>query len=98
MKIEMFDREMCCSTGVCGPSPDAELMRVHEMVEQLGVQGHDVHRYMMSRNPLAFSENAQVYQEVLGHGIGVLPIVVVEGSVISKGEYPQLADILAMKG
>ncbi len=26
--IEIFDPAMCCSTGVCGPSIDTELMRV----------------------------------------------------------------------
>ena len=27
-KLEIFDPAMCCSTGVCGPSVDPELLRV----------------------------------------------------------------------
>ncbi len=27
-KIEIFDPAMCCSTGVCGPSVNPELIRV----------------------------------------------------------------------
>jgi hypothetical protein len=27
-KVEIFDPALCCSTGVCGPSVDPELVRV----------------------------------------------------------------------
>lgn len=33
--IEIFDPEMCCSTGVCGPSVDAELMRMATIINAL---------------------------------------------------------------
>ena len=32
-KIEIFDPAMCCSTGVCGPSVNPELIRVAAVVE-----------------------------------------------------------------
>jgi hypothetical protein len=32
MKIEIFDPAMCCSTGVCGPSIDPELMRMATVI------------------------------------------------------------------
>ncbi len=98
MKIEFFDPEMCCSTGVCGPSPDAELIRVNEMIEQLKAQGHTTVRYMMSRNPETFSSNKNVYQELIGKGTSALPIVVVDGQIVSKGQYPTINDMLAAKG
>ncbi|KPV43815.1 arsenite efflux transporter metallochaperone ArsD [Alicyclobacillus ferrooxydans] len=94
MNIEFFDPEMCCSTGVCGPSPDPELIRVNEMIDQLKAQGHTTVRYMMSRNPMAFSSNKQVYQELIGKGAGALPIVVVDGEVVAKGHYPRLDDFM----
>ena len=28
-KLELFEPAMCCSTGVCGPSVDEELLMVH---------------------------------------------------------------------
>ena len=30
MKLEIFEPSMCCSTGVCGPSPDDELIKLQE--------------------------------------------------------------------
>lgn len=98
MKIEFFDPEMCCSTGVCGPSPDAELIRVNEMIDQLKSQGHVVARFMMSRNPMEFASNKQVYQELLGKGQSALPIVVADGQIVTKSKYPTLDDLLAVGG
>lgn len=34
-KIEIFDPAMCCSTGVCGPSVDPELIRISVSVNNL---------------------------------------------------------------
>ena len=34
-KIEIFDPAMCCSTGVCGPGVDPELLRMATMVSNL---------------------------------------------------------------
>ncbi|UOF90029.1 arsenite efflux transporter metallochaperone ArsD [Fodinisporobacter ferrooxydans] len=92
MEIEIFDPEMCCSTGICGPSPDPELIRVGELVETLKNQGHSVQRYMLSRNPQAFSANPKVYQTLLKDGPKALPILVVEGEVRLAGKYPELRD------
>ena len=33
--IEIFDPSMCCSTGVCGPSIDTELMRIATIINAL---------------------------------------------------------------
>jgi hypothetical protein len=33
--IEIFDPAMCCSTGVCGPSIDPELLRVATVINSL---------------------------------------------------------------
>jgi hypothetical protein len=34
-EIEIFDPAMCCSTGVCGPSIDPELMRIATVINSL---------------------------------------------------------------
>ncbi|MBL2347006.1 arsenic metallochaperone ArsD family protein, partial [Klebsiella pneumoniae] len=44
-KIEIFDPAMCCSTGVCGPSVDSELIRISVAVNNLKNKGIDVTRY-----------------------------------------------------
>ena len=38
-KLEIFDPAMCCSTGVCGPSVDPELLRVSTIVNILNKKG-----------------------------------------------------------
>ena len=35
ISIEIYDPAMCCSTGVCGPSVDPELIRVSTVVHNL---------------------------------------------------------------
>ena len=37
--IEIFDPAMCCSTGVCGPSIDPELLRVATVINSLKEKG-----------------------------------------------------------
>lgn len=97
MKIDIFDPEMCCSTGVCGTSPDKELIRVGEMVEWLKAQGHTVTRFMLSRNPDAFVSNKQVYDRVLKDGVKSLPMVMVEGKLCTVGRYPQSDELSDLK-
>lgn len=95
MKIEFYDPEMCCSSGVCGPSPDPDLIRTTKVIEQLKNSGHTVNRYMMSRTPIAFSSNEAVYKELLSKGPKILPMVFVDGRVVCAGRYPSLDEMLA---
>ncbi len=97
MVIEFFDPEMCCSTGVCGTSPDPELIRVGEMVETLKANGHTVVRHMLSRDSSAFTANTQIYQLMLQQGMQCLPIVTVDGEIRSQQHYPTLDEVLAVK-
>ncbi|QQE78314.1 arsenite efflux transporter metallochaperone ArsD [Alicyclobacillus sp. SO9] len=97
MRIDFFDPEMCCSTGVCGTSPDRELIRVGELVEKLKGQGHTVERHMMSSDTSAFTSNRHVYETMLKEGMSVLPIVTVDGGILTKGRYPNMDELLATK-
>ena len=97
MDIVIFDPELCCSTGVCGASPDPELIRVGELVEMLKERGHQVTRHMLSRNPEAFSGNPRVYELLQQQGMKCLPIVIVDGALHSVGQYPALDGLLAVK-
>jgi hypothetical protein len=94
MRIDFYDPEMCCSTGVCGPSPDSELIRVEEMIEHLKAQGHIVTRYMPSRDSAAFTANQEVYEIVSIKGMRALPIVTVDGVISKMGRYPQIDELL----
>lgn len=93
--IEVFDPPMCCTTGVCGPDPDSRLAVLAadlKWLESLGVQ---VRRFNLSQEPTAFTENPlvkQILDDTDGDG---LPVILVDGRVVSQGAYPsraQLAD------
>ncbi|AUD25848.1 MULTISPECIES: arsenite efflux transporter metallochaperone ArsD [Bacillus] len=98
-KIEIFDPAMCCSTGVCGPSVDPELIRVSVAVNNLKNKGIDVTRYNLASEPDAFANNIVISQLLTDKGPDVLPVTLVDGKVVKeKGhltneELTQLTDI-----
>ena len=88
MKIQVFDLPMCCSTGVCGPSVDPELVRFAADVDWLKRQGVEVERHNLSQQPAAFA-NTPVVKEALGkEGNDCLPLILADGAVVCKGRYP----------
>ena len=103
MKIEIYDPAMCCSTGVCGPSVDPELVRIQESLRQIQKQAPAVkiERYGLSADPQAFVANTAVAELLKNEGPQCLPLVFVDGGLVSKGGYPgneQLKAILKETG
>jgi len=87
-KIEVFDPAMCCSTGVCGPAVDPSLARFAADVDWLAREGVEVQRYNLSSDPRAFMAAAAVRTTLQGEGTGCLPLVLVDGEVVSRAAYP----------
>ena len=103
MKIEIYDPAMCCSTGVCGPSVDPELVRMQEALRQIQKQAPEVkiERYGLSADPQAFVANTAVAELLKNEGQQCLPLVFVDGGLVCKGGYPgdeQLQTILKQDG
>ena len=103
MKIEIYDPAMCCSTGVCGPSVDPELVRIQEALRQIQKQATEVQvvRYGLSSDPQAFVANSAVADLLKNEGPECLPLAFVDGELIGKGSYPgnqQLHEILQRAG
>ncbi len=90
MKIEIYDPAMCCSTGVCGPSVDPELVRIQEALRLIRSQAPAVRveRYGLSSDPQAFVANPAVSEMLKKDGPGCLPLVFVDGELACKGSYP----------
>ncbi len=100
-QIEVYDPPMCCSTGVCGPEPEDHLARFSADLAWLKHQGVEVRRYNLSQEPAAFTANPQVKQIVDATGGDGLPVVVVDGRVVSQEVYPtrqQLAELTGLDG
>lgn len=88
--ILIYDRPMCCSTGICGPSVDPVLPRFAADLDTMKNAGHTVERYNLSQQPQAFINNKEIHSLISSKGTDVLPVVVVDGRVVSKGKYPSL--------
>jgi len=100
-KIEVYDPPMCCSTGVCGPEPDEQLTRFSADLDWLKHQGVAVRRYNLAQEPTAFTSHpdvARIVSDTSGDG---LPVVALDGRVVSQGEYPsrqRLAELVGING
>lgn len=85
-KLEIYDPAMCCSTGVCGVDVDPVLAQFAADLEWLAEQDVQVLRYNLSQAPGVFAANPAIVREMEA-GMDRLPIVVVDGRVVSTGVY-----------
>lgn len=97
-RLQVFDPPMCCSTGVCGPSVDAPLAKFAADLAWLRSQGATVERFNLAQQPQAFAGNELVRGELTKHGNGCLPLVVVDGTTVSRGTYPNRDQLAAWAG
>ena len=86
--IQVYDPAMCCSTGICGPDIDPDLVSFATMLSMFESNGIKVERYNLGQQPMAFAENAAVKALLQSDGAEVLPIIFWDGEVHSKGRYP----------
>jgi len=96
--IEVFDPAMCCSTGVCGSDIDDSLADFANDVKWLKGQGVDVRRYNLGQEPEAFKINPQVLARLKQTGTDVLPLIIVNGEIISESEYPDRKQLTTWAG
>ncbi len=95
LRIEIYDPAAGCSTGACGPDAAAEQEAFEEMLETLRGRGIEVSRFNLGHEPEAFSDNATVKAALRAGGMASLPIVLIDGRVVSQGGYPLHEDLLA---
>ncbi len=94
--IQVYDKPMCCSTGVCGPQVDPVLPQFAADLDWLKSQGHQVERYNLAQQPMAFVENKQIHQLLGSEGTDCLPVVVVDGQIVSCKVYPLRESLTAL--
>ena len=97
-RLEVFDPPMCCSTGVCGPKVDPALVRFAADLHWLANQRIAVERYNLAQQPQAFAANALVKGALKEHGNDCLPLILVDGSIISEGRYPSREELVRRTG
>lgn len=95
-KMVIFDPAMCCSTGVCGPSVDKNLLRVSTVLNRLEKKEIKVERHNLSSNPKIFVDNKIVNKLLVDEGVDVLPITMVDGEVVKTKEYPTNEEFISL--
>lgn len=86
--IQVYDPPMCCSTGICGPDIDPDLVNFAAMLSQLGARGIKIERYNLGQQPMAFVQNPAVKALLDQEKTEALPVIFLEGKVYLKGRYP----------
>ena len=86
--LQVFDPPMCCSSGVCGASVDPKLPRFAADLDWLRSQGVQVERYNLAHQPQAFVAQEDVKTAIRADSKHALPLVRVNGRIVSKGIYP----------
>jgi hypothetical protein len=93
--LRIFDPPMCCSTGVCGPTVDPELVRFAQDVAWLKHHGVDIERYNLAQEPAAFVKNPAVLELLNAEDTACLPVVMAGDEVVSTRVYPSREELAA---
>ena len=97
-KLEVFDPAMCCDTGVCGPEVDPILPRFAGDLEWIKANGVTVRRFNLAQEPGAFVANPAVKKILDETGGDGLPVITLNGAVVSQGSYPTRAALARLAG
>ena len=89
INLVIYEGAMCCSTGVCGPEPNKELIELNEALKRLQKEFKEVNavRASMSFNLNMFLENNEISQLVKENGTSILPITTINGKIIARKKY-----------
>ena len=95
--LDVFDPAMCCSTGVCGVEVDPVLAQFAADLKWAEEHGVIVKRHNLGQEPQAFATNPAVVREMEA-GMDRLPILSVDGHIVSTGIYPSKAQLAQKLG
>jgi len=96
--ITVFDKPMCCSSGVCGPSVDPDLARFADDLRWLAGQGVQIKRHNPAHDATAFMHDPIIREAMKHGGEAALPVIVVGGEERSRQRYPARGELAAWAG
>ncbi len=64
----------------------------------LKTQGHQVDRFNLAQQPAAFVQNSEVQQLLATEGTDCLPLILVDGRIVSRRDYPSRETLGACVG
>ena len=95
--LKIYDPAMCCSTGVCGPDVDTELVQLANFLKNLDACRVKVERFNLSQEPAEYTKGA-VAEALKEKSADALPFVMIDDEVISSGGYPELGKLAGLLG
>lgn len=96
--LEVYDPPLCCATGVCGPDVDPALVQFASDLNWLAEHGVKVSRYNLAQQPSAFAANASVASALQSRGNACLPLVLVDGEIVTQSIHPTRAQLASLVG
>lgn len=96
--LQVFDKPMCCSSGICGPDVDPALVTLAADLQWLERQGVQVQRINPAHQPNLFATSELVRHELKRHGNACLPLFVVNDAVVSRGVFPNRTQLAGWAG
>lgn len=96
--LQVYDKPMCCSTGVCGPDVDDTLVRFAADLEWLASQGVPVVRFNPAQEPFAFVKNRVVRRALQERGNECLPLLLLGDAIVASGGYPDRDALVLLTG
>ena len=97
-RIAVYEPAGCCSTGVCDPATSDSMAQFASAMEGLNRQGIEVERYELSSRPDAFASNEVVKAALEADGVECLPLIILDGEIVSSGSYLDKATFGAKVG
>ena len=89
-ELIIYEGAMCCSTGVCGPEPDQNLIAFSETLKRLQSEYGErltIMRASLTFNSLIFLAHPEIARLVKENGPEVLPITTINGEIIAGQKY-----------
>ena len=93
--ISVYDPAMCCSTGLCGPGVDQQLLQVARNLRRFEAEGITVERYNLAQQPEAFVQNCKVAGLLQAFGEQALPVTLINDDIFVYGRYPSRDEVAA---
>ncbi len=97
-RISIYEPAVGCLTGSCDPDQEGALTGLEMALDVLKLKGVEVNRYNLGHDPKEFADNGLVKSAIKESGMLCLPMVLIDGQVLSRGRYPLEAELASKLG
>ncbi len=91
--VQVYEPATGCLTGACGPEQAEELTAFEQALKVLEGRGVTISRFNLGYDPEEFASHPVVKATIRQKGMEGLPVVFVDGQLISQGAYPSPAQL-----